>query len=506
MADMAYSLEQEMLERGLQPRLCYLTKGDRGFGFHLHGERHRGAQFIRKIEPGSPADLAGLRSGDRVVEVNGENVEKDSHHQVVEKIMAVEHRTRLLVVDRETDEFLRFHNLPCTEELAVETGCLSPRASSLTSSPRTSCSSSPLVSLSPSPRDSITPPFSRGCSDKPRMAVATGAMDKLAFIMNGNKTPPISPSVLIGSPTRRRDPFTPLLLPPSPSPSHTESDCHTDLSTTPTCRQEEAVVDEQDEVMLDLRPRLCCMALGNDGYGFNLHCDKSRVGQFVRSVDPDSPADRAGLRPGDRVVEVNDRSIEGMKHAEVVAFIRHGQGCATLLVVDPETDTLFKRLGITPTTEHLKEDCVDGPLIESPVSNCPITDSSASPSPITDGPLSSPPIINITLTDPPITNGSLKHQGSSSSHSTISDTSLELRNLDTASKIFGDLDRHKRHSAPAGHQELKPQKPTLDPFIDSGLRLSPTAAEAKQKVRAKKANKRAPPMDWSKKQELFSNF
>uniref|UniRef100_W5KSW9 Na(+)/H(+) exchange regulatory cofactor NHE-RF n=1 Tax=Astyanax mexicanus TaxID=7994 RepID=W5KSW9_ASTMX len=333
---MAYSLEQEMLERGLQPRLCYLTKGDRGFGFHLHGERHRGAQFIRKIEPGSPADLAGLRSGDRVVEVNGENVEKDSHHQVVEKIMAVEHRTRLLVVDRETDEFLRFHNLPCTEELAVETGCLSPRP----------------------------------CAD----------------------------------------------------PHHPRSD-----------GKREAVVDEQDEVMLDLRPRLCCMALGNDGYGFNLHCDKSRVGQFVRSVDPDSPADRAGLRPGDRVVEVNDRSIEGMKHAEVVAFIRHGQGCATLLVVDPETDTLFKRLGITPTTEHLKG-----------------TVNSASPSPITDGPLSSP--------------------------------------------------------APAGHQELKPQKPTLDPFIDSGLRLSPTAAEAKQKVRAKKANKRAPPMDWSKKQELFSNF
>uniref|UniRef100_A0A3B1J2S2 Na(+)/H(+) exchange regulatory cofactor NHE-RF n=1 Tax=Astyanax mexicanus TaxID=7994 RepID=A0A3B1J2S2_ASTMX len=359
----------------LQPRLCYLTKGDRGFGFHLHGERHRGAQFIRKIEPGSPADLAGLRSGDRVVEVNGENVEKDSHHQVVEKIMAVEHRTRLLVVDRETDEFLRFHNLPCTEELAVETGCLSPRASSLTSSPRTSFINS--------------------------------VCNVLFYLVS---------------------------------------------------LQEEAVVDEQDEVMLDLRPRLCCMALGNDGYGFNLHCDKSRVGQFVRSVDPDSPADRAGLRPGDRVVEVNDRSIEGMKHAEVVAFIRHGQGCATLLVVDPETDTLFKRLGITPTTEHLKgtvkpqqlEDCVDGPLIESPVSNCPITDSSASPSPITDGPLSSP--------------------------------------------------------APAGHQELKPQKPTLDPFIDSGLRLSPTAAEAKQKVRAKKANKRAPPMDWSKKQELFSNF
>lgn len=76
------ALQKEMDERNLRPRLCYLTKGDRGYGFHLHGERGSGAQFIRRIEEGSPAELAGLRSGDRVVEVNGENVENESHHQV----------------------------------------------------------------------------------------------------------------------------------------------------------------------------------------------------------------------------------------------------------------------------------------------------------------------------------------------------------------------------------------------------------------------------------------
>uniref|UniRef100_A0A4W6CEK9 PDZ domain-containing protein n=1 Tax=Lates calcarifer TaxID=8187 RepID=A0A4W6CEK9_LATCA len=69
------------LER-LRPRLCFLTKGERGYGFHLHGERNKGGQFIRKVEPGSSADLAGLKPGDRVVEVNGENVENETHHQV----------------------------------------------------------------------------------------------------------------------------------------------------------------------------------------------------------------------------------------------------------------------------------------------------------------------------------------------------------------------------------------------------------------------------------------
>lgn len=66
----------------LRPRLCFLSKGGRGYGFHLHGERNKGGQFIRQVEPGSSADMAGLRPGDRVVEVNGENVEMEPHYQV----------------------------------------------------------------------------------------------------------------------------------------------------------------------------------------------------------------------------------------------------------------------------------------------------------------------------------------------------------------------------------------------------------------------------------------
>lgn len=54
----------------------------------------------------------------------------------------------------------------------------------------------------------------------------------------------------------------------------------------------------------ELCPRLCHLKKGPNGYGFNLHSEKSRPGQFIRSVDPDSPASRAGLRPQDRLVEV----------------------------------------------------------------------------------------------------------------------------------------------------------------------------------------------------------
>lgn len=64
-----------------KPRLCVMAKGETGYGFHLHGEKGKTGQFIRKVEPASPAEESGLRAGDRVVAVNGVNVEKETHHQ-----------------------------------------------------------------------------------------------------------------------------------------------------------------------------------------------------------------------------------------------------------------------------------------------------------------------------------------------------------------------------------------------------------------------------------------
>lgn len=64
-----------------KPRLCIMAKGDSGYGFHLHGEKGKNGQYIRKVEPGSPAEASGMRAGDRVVAVNGVNVERETHHQ-----------------------------------------------------------------------------------------------------------------------------------------------------------------------------------------------------------------------------------------------------------------------------------------------------------------------------------------------------------------------------------------------------------------------------------------
>jgi len=86
----------DCVARGL--RLCHLALDDDddedrgsggGYGFAVYTGDGGGAaapgstgQFVGDVERRSPAERAGLRPGDRVVEVNGVNVETDSHRQV----------------------------------------------------------------------------------------------------------------------------------------------------------------------------------------------------------------------------------------------------------------------------------------------------------------------------------------------------------------------------------------------------------------------------------------
>jgi len=70
---------------------------------------------------GGAADNAGMLVGDRVVEVNGVNVEAMSHSEVVEQIRGNSNKTKLLVVDKVTENYLKKINRPITESLCSYT-------------------------------------------------------------------------------------------------------------------------------------------------------------------------------------------------------------------------------------------------------------------------------------------------------------------------------------------------------------------------------------------------
>ena len=101
-------------------RLCHLKKVNYfdGYGFNLHNDKSRAGHFIGKVDAGSPAELAGLRHGDRVIEVNGVNITNENHQQVIERIKTVPNETKLLVVDSIADEYFQVNKIIICGEMS----------------------------------------------------------------------------------------------------------------------------------------------------------------------------------------------------------------------------------------------------------------------------------------------------------------------------------------------------------------------------------------------------
>ncbi|XP_066522398.1 Na(+)/H(+) exchange regulatory cofactor NHE-RF1a [Hoplias malabaricus] len=367
------------MSEDLRPRLCVLEKDSNGYGFHLHGEKGKVGQYIRLVEPDSPAQLSGLSAGDRVVFVNGESVEGESHQQVVSRIRAVTGQLELIVVDSETQELLSKLNLQCQKEF-VSDGI-------------------PQATEEPKPREELLNGTPREGSPEPGTN-GTAAADRVSVSSKESKN--------------------------------------------------------------ELRPRLCHMKKGATGYGFNLHSEKSRPGQYIRAVDEDSPAEKSGLRPKDKVVQVNGMCLQGMQHSEVVAAIKAGGDELRLLVVDPDTEAFFSSCQVVPTEEHLT-----GPLPELATSTESADEKVKDETPQVDKP---------------------KISASPSTSSTSSTASIPAATVSTPPP------------------EEKPVERTVSGDASLNLDLSLSLQQAKERAHQKRSNKRAPPMDWSKRSELFSNL
>lgn len=403
----------------LRPRLCTLEKGDNGYGFHLHGEKGKTGQFIRLVEPDSPAETSGLRAGDRLVFVNGEEVENESHQQVVSRIRATVGRLELVVVDPDTEQLLKKHNMKCLKEY-VSDGI-------------------------PLPFDDVEEVEAEEEEREEVVVVKEQEQDGDGDgTVNGDERHAKRGEEVEEQGEEERE-ETPRESTPVPE-SNGEIHVHVEKKLS--------INSEKEVLCAELRPRLCVIQRGSNGYGFNLHSERARPGQYIRAVDEDSPAERAGLLAKDRIVQVNGQSIEGKTHSEVVAAIKAGGREVHLLVVDPDTDAFFKKCRVAPTSDHLT-----GPLPE-----------------------------------PAINGGMEEKVNGRKAKEAERDSKLSVSPSPSNASSNTSLTTPPANTPPEGF------------IADAIPALNLTLQQVKELAHQKRSNKRAPPMDWTKKNELFSNL
>ncbi|XP_014327241.2 Na(+)/H(+) exchange regulatory cofactor NHE-RF1-like [Xiphophorus maculatus] len=414
----------------LRPRLCTLHKGDNGYGFHLHGEKGKTGQFIRLVEPDSPAESSGLCAGDRLVFVNGDEVESESHQQVVSRIRATAGPLELIVVDPETEQLLKKHNLKCLKEYVSEGLPL------------------PLEEEEEEEEEGeeVTVEEEKEAEEEEEVVVEEEDTEADGTENGDVKVAEVENEVEVAEQEQEPE-ETPRELTPVPVVPDRNGEVHQQV-------EKKLSISSEKEERAELRPRLCVIQRGSNGYGFNLHSERARPGQYIRAVDDDSPAERAGLQPKDRIVEVNSVSVEGKTHSEVVGAIKAGGDVTRLLVVDPDTDAFFKRCRVTPTLEHLT-----GPLPE------------------------------------PVVNGEEKVNGRvPKERERERNSKLSVSPSPSNASSNASLTTPSAHTPPEG----------LVTNAIPGLNL--TLQQVKELTHQKRSNKRAPPMDWTKKNELFSNL
>ncbi|KAK0176007.1 hypothetical protein PV328_000187 [Microctonus aethiopoides] len=90
-----------------EPRSVVLHRARKGFGFILRGAKTTpsnllgltpAAQYLDDVSPGGVADLAGLKKGDFLIQINGEDVSTASHEHVVDLIRRSGELVRMTVV------------------------------------------------------------------------------------------------------------------------------------------------------------------------------------------------------------------------------------------------------------------------------------------------------------------------------------------------------------------------------------------------------------------------
>ncbi|KAM3830510.1 Na(+)/H(+) exchange regulatory cofactor NHE-RF4 [Vipera latastei] len=333
----ALSLAEDSEPEGAsQLRFCLLRKaGAESLGFSLCQEAGGLCPIVRKVTPGGLAYRRGLRDGDRILEVNGVNVEGMGYLRVIWKIKSSSKQVLLTVLEGNTYEVAK---------------ALKRELSQLLSNygrPRLCC-----VSKGPSgfgfgvsAPEGVTGIFQLSVLQNGPAQKAGVPHGSWLVELNGVSVKTWTTAQLNQKIKQSSSPMGLLVMDSQSEAAYRQCGVKVTASLA-------------DASWVPFQVRKLQMKRGEDGYGFLMKEEKSSSGkraQFLRDLDTGLPAERAGMREGDCLLAVNGEAVEDLDHQEVVSRIRSDNQRATLLVIDSEGSKFYNTVGVSPLVFYDEE-------------------------------------------------------------------------------------------------------------------------------------------------------
>ncbi|XP_075993765.1 Na(+)/H(+) exchange regulatory cofactor NHE-RF3-like isoform X2 [Genypterus blacodes] len=330
------------------PRLCRLKREEgQTFGFYLRKEDNILGLVIRDVAPWSPAELSGLRDGDRVLEVNEDYVDNMNFDRVVWKIQTCGSHLFLLVLRRDKYEqaVSMSVNLQTLASSSKGDDCSRPRLCHIIRTKDHGLGMR-IISVDGQKGQYILSTVTEGPAEK--AGVCSG--DRLIWI-NGAAVSTLTSSSLSRTVRKGGDSVTVLVI-----------DSHSELCYVR--RKIPILPVVAVNCSLPHTAQQMHLVKGPDGYGFLLRQEKLLLTQphVLREVDAGSPAEAAGMEDGDLLLAVNGEPVETMEHEDIVQKIRRSGDEVSFVTMSMQARVFYRELGISPLLFHEESTLQNGGL------------------------------------------------------------------------------------------------------------------------------------------------
>uniref|UniRef100_A0A0N5A0H8 PDZ domain-containing protein n=1 Tax=Parastrongyloides trichosuri TaxID=131310 RepID=A0A0N5A0H8_PARTI len=362
------------------PRLCVVIKKtiDQEYGFNLHAEKNRG-QFIGAIDADSPADIAGLRSGDRIFAVNGALIQGEPHKQVVQRIKENPLQCELLVITEEGAEWYLKNKIQITPSLPnVIRVCREWEDSMKPNNNRVKRLSHIFVAQNDNFFSINSSLILQDDDNNNNSNVSLGyysALDGDILRSSNNfhkfsssrytkvdksiqrrsiaaDSISLTSSSLSSSPqiksrsnriTFKANSHASMITQSQKSPKISDKDVNEENSQKNHSPVSNLLQQPMSTLQMAPRPRLCYLKKNDpcEEFGFNVHLEKGK-GHYIGVVDYNGIAYHAGLETGQRIVGINGEIIHpNTPHKDVVTLIKRTPLESSLLVASEDVDKWY---------------------------------------------------------------------------------------------------------------------------------------------------------------------